>query len=44
MRSEESVEIDRPLEEVFAYVANPENLPEWTNLVLEVRKDAEGRL
>ena len=44
MRSEESVEIDRPLEEVFAYVANPENLPEWTNLVLDVRKDAEGQL
>jgi uncharacterized membrane protein len=43
MRSEESVEIDRPPEEVFAYVANPQNLPEWTNLVLEVRKDAEGQ-
>ncbi len=44
MRSEESVEIDRPPEEVFSYVANPENLPEWSNLVLEVRKDAEGQL
>ncbi len=44
MRSEESVEIDRPPEEVFAYVANPENLPEWSSLVLEVRKDAEGQL
>ena len=43
MRSEESVEIDRPPEEVFSYVANPENLPEWTNMVLEVRKDAEGQ-
>jgi len=44
MRSEESVEIDRPPEEVFSYVANPENLPEWSNLVLEVRKDTEGQL
>lgn len=44
MRSEESVEIDRLPEEVFSYVANPENLPEWTNMVLEVRKDAEGQL
>ena len=44
MRSEESVEIDRPPEEVFSYVANPENLPEWSNLVLEVRKDSEGQL
>ena len=44
MRSEESVEIDRPPEVVFSYVANPENLPEWSNLVLEARKDAEGQL
>jgi uncharacterized membrane protein len=44
MRSEESVEIDRPPEEVFSYVSNPENLPEWSNLVLEVRKDTEGQL
>ncbi len=44
MRSEESVEINRPSEEVFSYVANPENLPEWSNLVLEVRKDKEGQL
>jgi uncharacterized protein YndB with AHSA1/START domain len=44
MRSEVSVEIDRPPEEVFSYVANPDNLPEWTNLVLDVRTDAEGQL
>jgi carbon monoxide dehydrogenase subunit G len=44
MRIEEIVEIDRPLEEVFSYVTNPENLPEWSSLVLEVRKEAEGDL
>ena len=40
---EESVEINRPLEEVFSYVANPENLPEWSGIVLDVRKE-EGPL
>ncbi len=43
MRVEESVEISRPVEEVFAYVANPENLPEWSGLAIEV-KDAPGAL
>ncbi len=42
MRVEESVEIDRPVEEVFSYVANPENLPEWSSIVLEVRKETQG--
>jgi uncharacterized membrane protein len=41
MRVEESIEIDRPVEEVFAYVAKPENLPEWSNLAVEV-KDVSG--
>ena len=44
MRIEEIVEIDRPPEEVFSYVTNPENLPEWSNLVLEVRRETEGDL
>ena len=39
MRVVESIEIDRPVEEVFAYVANPKNLPEWSTLAIEV-KDA----
>lgn len=44
MRVEESVEISRPVEEVFAYVANPENLPEWSGIVLEVHKETQGQL
>ncbi len=44
MRIEESIEINRPPEEVFDYVANPENLPEWSGIVLEVRKEAQGEL
>jgi uncharacterized protein YndB with AHSA1/START domain len=43
MRVEESVEINRPVEEVFSYVANPENLPEWSGLVLEVHKETQGQ-
>ena len=27
----QSIEIDRPVSEVFDYVANPANLPKWTN-------------
>ena len=43
MRVEESVEINRPRQEVFDYVANPENLPAWSGLVIEV-EDAPGPL
>ena len=37
MRVEESVEINRPSNEVFDYVANPQNLPEWSGLAIEVK-------
>ncbi len=41
MRVEESVEINRSPEEVFDYVANPLNLPEWSGLAIEIEvKDA----
>ncbi len=43
MRIEESVEIDRPPEEVFAYVADPEHLPEWSGIVQEVSKEGQGQ-
>ena len=39
MRVEESVEINRPLPEVFNYVSDVGNYPEWMAHVLEVRKD-----
>jgi uncharacterized protein YndB with AHSA1/START domain len=42
MRVEESVEIDRPIAEVFEYVSDPQNLPEWSGMVIEVRKGAQG--
>jgi uncharacterized membrane protein len=42
MRVEESVEIDRPLQEVFNYVSDVGNYPEWMAHALEVRKDTPG--
>jgi uncharacterized protein YndB with AHSA1/START domain len=44
LRIEESVQINRPVEEVYEFVANPENLPKWTGTVIETRKDTPGPL
>ena len=44
MDVEESVVINRPLEEVFDYVADRENLPEWSSPVQEVRSETQGPL
>lgn len=35
---EESIEIERPIEEVFAFVSNLANSPHWQNALLMVRK------
>jgi uncharacterized membrane protein len=42
MRVEETVEIDTPLEEVFKYISEVGNYPQWMAHVLEVRKDTPG--
>ena len=42
MRVEESIEIKRPLQEVFDYVSDVGNYPEWMAHALEVLKDTEG--
>ena len=42
MRVEETIEINRPLEEVFNYVSEVGNYPEWMAHALEVRKDTAG--
>jgi uncharacterized membrane protein len=39
MRVEESIEINRPLEEVFDYVSDVGNVPQWMAHTLEVGKD-----
>ncbi|MGD8490264.1 MAG: SRPBCC family protein [Anaerolineae bacterium] len=36
--------IDRPVEEVFAFVADFENVPKWNYYVLEVNKTSAGPL
>ena len=42
MRVEVSIEINRPLQEVFNYVSDVGKYPEWMAHVLEVLKDTEG--
>ena len=42
MRVEESIEINRPLQEVFNYVSDVGNYPQWMAHALEVLKDTEG--
>ena len=42
MRVEESVEINRPVEEVFSYASDPEHFPEWSGIILEAHKEKPG--
>ena len=37
MRAEESGVVNRPVEKVFGYLADPLNLPEWSGAAVEVR-------
>jgi uncharacterized protein YndB with AHSA1/START domain len=39
---EETVEIGRPAEEVFAYVSDQTNAPRWQRGLVEVRRTTEG--
>lgn len=41
---EESVEIDRPVNVVFAFVADQTNAPQWQDGLLEVRRTSDGPL
>jgi uncharacterized membrane protein len=42
LRASDSVVIERPPQEVFAYVSDLKNLPEWGALSGEMRKETEG--
>lgn len=42
MHVEESAEINQPLQEVFKYVSDVGNYPEWMAHALEVRTDTPG--
>jgi uncharacterized membrane protein len=44
IRLEKSVVINRPLGEVFEYVANFEDYPQWATEVVEAKKTSEGPL
>jgi ligand-binding SRPBCC domain-containing protein len=39
---ETDVRINRPIDEVFAYVSEPLNLPDWNSAVQAVRKTSAG--
>lgn len=41
-RVEEAIVIDRPPEEVFAYVTTPENDREWVSTAVERQREGEG--
>ena len=39
---ENTIRIDRPIDEVFAYLSNFENIPKWNYYVLDVRQRSES--
>ena len=41
---ENTIRIDRPVEEVFAFLSDFENIPKWNYYVLEVRQLSEGSI
>jgi uncharacterized protein YndB with AHSA1/START domain len=42
MRVEASVVVNRPIEEVFAFVSDLTNTPQWATEILEMKKTSEG--
>ena len=44
MRIEESIEIDRRVEDVFAYVSDVNHLPRWAGTTIELNDAPEGPL
>ena len=39
-----TVVVNRPVEEVFAYLTDPEKLHEWQSMVLEARQESPGAM
>jgi uncharacterized protein YndB with AHSA1/START domain len=44
MKLQNSVEIDRPIDRVFEYVANPDKRTQWDSDLVETRRTSEGDL
>jgi uncharacterized protein YndB with AHSA1/START domain len=42
VRVEDSIVVERPIEDVFAYMTDPETLPEWQGSALEARVEGGG--
>jgi carbon monoxide dehydrogenase subunit G len=42
LKFENTIRIDRPIEEVFAFLEDFENIPKWNYYVLEVQKLSDG--
>jgi len=34
--------VDRPIQDVFAFISNPMNLPRWQNMLVEIKPAAPG--
>jgi carbon monoxide dehydrogenase subunit G len=43
VKYEHELEIERPPDDVYAFLADPENLPRWQSEVLEVRRETDTR-
>jgi carbon monoxide dehydrogenase subunit G len=43
MTYEHELEIERPPDDVYAFLSDPENLPRWQSEVLEVRRESDTR-
>jgi uncharacterized protein YndB with AHSA1/START domain len=44
VRIEHTIEVDRPPDVVFAFVTDPQHLPEWQPSTVEVRRSRSGPL
>lgn len=42
LKVESSVDIKRPVEDVFAYVADPSNVAEWSSIYFEAKLEGSG--
>ncbi len=42
IKIEESIVVNRPIEEVFAYIADTEKMPQWAAEVVDAKKTSEG--
>ena len=44
IKAEQSIDINRPIEDVFAFVADQSNAPRWQSGILQVRRMTDGTI